>query len=361
MRNNLHGPFGRVRNGRLCLFAVLSLLFGFTACSSPSQTAQPPTQLPNQLRNAASPQSTPTYDGSGQITEPSIHFFDSPWNGYHYWLVVQPYPNSDNSKENPSILVSNDGSSWTVPPGLVNPIDLPTFPPSAGHLDDGDLFYDAASDQLWVYYIWEDYNGHPAISHVLRKVSSDGVHWSNSQDLIQVPGVAILSPTVEKIGNSYYMWSANGGTVGCSSTSTTTEYRTSSDGVHWSLPQPLNISQPGYVIWHIEVESVPSKQQYWMLLAAYPTGGQCGVTVLFFANSADGVNWTTYPHLALGIGSGWDNGEIYSSTFVYDPTQDLLSVWYSARGSVPGAPGVSRWHLGFTSGNFTEFLKYLQQ
>src|SRR5713101_8761326 len=237
----------RLPHCRCGLISILISVLGIVACAGPSS---PPGQnaqaITDPLQSAIVPQITPTYDGSGQVTEPSLRFFDTRWNGFRYWLVIQPYPNSDQSKENPSVLVSDDGSSWAAPPGLVNPIDLPSFPASTGHYDDGDLFYDAVSEQLWVYYIWEDYNGHPAISHILRKVSSDGVHWSKAQDLLQVPGVSIVSPTVEKIGNTYYMWSVNGGTVGCNSTSTTTEYRTSVDGMNWSQPQLANISQPGY-------------------------------------------------------------------------------------------------------------------
>ena len=349
----------RIRTSSILAFRILVILAGCTSCSYSAPASPPDPLIP--LQNAAAPQTTPTYDGSGQTTEPSVHFFDSGWNGYQYWLIVQPYPNGDNSKENPSMLVSNDGSSWAVPPGLINPIALPTFPPSVGHFDDGDLFYDAASDQLWVYYIREDYNGHLAISHVLRNVSSDGVLWSHAQDMLQVPGVAIFSPTIEKIGSSYYMWSVNGSNGGCNSASTATEYRISSDGLHWSLPQSVNISQPGYVVWHLEVKSVPSKQEYWMLLAAYPAGKNCGSTVLFFAKSIDGVNWTTYSHATLGVGSGWDSGAIYRSAFVYDSTQDLLKVWYSAWRVVPGTTDMTEWHLGFTSGKYTHLLEYLEQ
>jgi hypothetical protein len=327
-----------------CSIAVLTLTLITTACSPSSINSV--LQYSGGLSNAPSPQITPTYDGSGNVVEPSILFFPSGWRGFHYWLVVGPYPNSDASKENPSILVSDDGTSWEVPPGLTNPIDLPT----SGHLADSELFYDEASDRLCVYYIWEDYRG---FSRILRKVSSDGIQWSQSEDLFKVRVNDVVSPTVDKIGDTYYMWSINSGTAGCETTNTTTEYRTSTDGAVWSAPQLVNISQAGYVIWHIEVRYVPSKQEYWMLSAAYPAGDQCGHTVLFFNNSSDGVNWTSYPNPALGIGSGWDSGEIYRSTFLFDPSLNMLKVWYSARGG-------SEWHMGFTAGAYTGFLRSLQ-
>lgn len=328
-----------------CPIVIFVLVLVTTACSS--ATVKFVLQNDGALLSASSPQITPTYDGSGQVVEPSIYFFPSGWNGFSYWLIVNPYPNSDASKENPSILVSDNGSFWEVPPGLTNPIDLPT----TGHLDDSELFYDKASNQLWVYYLWEDLRG---FSHILRKVSSDGVNWSPAQDLFKVPDYNVVSPTVDKIGNTYLMWTVNAGTVGCNAKSTTTEYQTSTDGATSSAPHLVSISQAGYVIWHIEVRYVPSKKEYWMLSSAYPEGGQCGQNVLFFSNSSDGVNWTSYPKPTLGVHSGWDSGEIYRSTFLFDSSQDMIKVWYSARGG-------SEWHMGFTAGIYTDFLLSLQK
>jgi hypothetical protein len=328
-----------------CSIAVITLALLTNACSPFTTESTLPRAV--ALSNAPSPQITPTYDGSGTVVEPSIVFFSSGWNGFRYWLVVSPYPNSDGTKENPSILVSNDGTSWEVPPGLTNPIDLPT----AGHLADSELFYDEASGQLCVYYIWEDYRG---FSHILRKVSSDGVHWSQRQDLFKVPDYDVTAPTVDKNDDTYYMWSINAGKRGCDSTNTTIEYRTSTDGIVWSEPQLVNILQPGYVIWHIEVRYVPLKHEYWMLSAAYPEGDTCGYTVLFFNNSSDGINWKSYAKPALGLGLGWDNGQIYRSTFLFDSRQDMLEVWYGARSSS------GEWHMGFTAGVYADFLRWLQ-
>ncbi len=36
---------------------------------------------------------------------------------------MTPYPNGNDTYENPSILAGNDGTSWAVPAGLINPID----------------------------------------------------------------------------------------------------------------------------------------------------------------------------------------------------------------------------------------------
>src|SRR5690348_1682788 len=78
------------------------------------------------MTNADAFQITPTYDGSGQVTEPSILEFPGEWHGFRYWLVVAPYPHSNDLDENPSILTSQDGLHWSAPPGIENPLEKPS-------------------------------------------------------------------------------------------------------------------------------------------------------------------------------------------------------------------------------------------
>jgi hypothetical protein len=98
---------------------VISLLtFGFWGCATIHSPPEP-------LMNAAAPLTIPTYDGSGQLTEPDVIFFNSHWHGFQYWMAFSPYPFTNPAEENPSIVVSNDGVNWQVPDGLVNPLVLP--------------------------------------------------------------------------------------------------------------------------------------------------------------------------------------------------------------------------------------------
>jgi len=52
-----------------------------------------------------------------------------------------------------------------------------------------------------------------------------------------------------------------------------------------SAPVDVSFSQPGYQPWHLDVIYVPSKGEYWALVAAYATYVGCTETVLFFASS----------------------------------------------------------------------------
>jgi len=129
---------------RLALCACISIfLVSTAACSSGVEHVQ---VSPVPLANAPNPLVTPTYDGSGQSIEPDVTFIAPPWHGFNYWMAFSPYPNGNERDENPSILASNDGVNWQVPPGLHNPLALPSS--TDLYLDDASIFYDSASDQL---------------------------------------------------------------------------------------------------------------------------------------------------------------------------------------------------------------------
>lgn len=329
--------FNIQRHGLWILIAVVC----FTAGSAKTQHIQLAA-----LRSASSPLGTPTYDGSGQGMHPSIWFFPARWHGFAYWMAMTPYPNYDASKENPSILASNDGQTWVLPAGLTNPVASS----SNSTLADPDLFYDAASDQLWLYYIDKNY---PDGTHVIVKSSHDGITWSSAQSLFSAPVNGCLSPAVDLIGSTYYLWCVNAAPFGYDAQSSVVEYRTSRDGRTWSASQAAVAAQPGFVIWHIEVRYIPVKREVWMLAAAYPVGTASGDTILFFARSPDGINWQTYKHPILTPGPGWDHGEIYRSTFLFDGLHNLLRVWYSAMGN-------RIWHTGYTEANYSSLFEYIE-
>lgn len=92
--------------------AFLCALFVFMVCSGFSVDFRLPSD-PLKLASAY---------GDTQATHPSVLHFDEPWNGYTFWIAYSPYPEADDSKENPHILASNDGVNWVLPSGFTNPL-----------------------------------------------------------------------------------------------------------------------------------------------------------------------------------------------------------------------------------------------
>lgn len=282
------------------------------------------------LANAPTYQTTPTYDSSGQAIHPDIVYFPDEWNGYKYWMVMTPYPYYNSNAENPSILVSNDGSSWEIPPGLTNPI---IDSPSPGYNADPDIVYNNDTEELWVYFFryWMDTG---LVKLTLMK-SSDGVNWSEPEYLITWDRNIQdneRSYAVVKQGSDWHYWTQ------CFDAPSDIYYRHSTDGKNWSGAQSVTFLQvPSALPWHLDVIYVPTELEYWMLFNVYTAGE------LYLAKSTDRRNWTLYTNAVLSPSNyGWDNGQIYRPTLLYDSSSHLIRVWYSARNTE------SEWHTGYT-------------
>ena len=146
------------------------------------------------LKNAPQPELIPTYDGSNQSTHPSVLQFDTPWNGYRFWMAMTPYPFNYDGLEDPSVLASNDTKTWVVPDGLTNPL---TPAPKPGHNCDVELVYNRDCNELWLYYVEAD---DIVQSWVKLMRSKDGVHWTKPEIVLHDPvqKYSILSPCVQR-------------------------------------------------------------------------------------------------------------------------------------------------------------------
>ena len=306
---------------------------------------------PAPIGNSTTHQTIPTYvpssvDNTGQNVHPDVVYISAGWHGYKYWMAMTPYPNGNDTYENPSIVASNDGSSWVVPSGLTNPL-IQT--PSCGHNDDPSLIYDSNSNQLWLYFLETrvagacNDNTQLFYNHNYLKLitSGDGIHWSSpitaiNWDLSTSP--LFISPSVVLKDGIYRLWMAT--SVYPNSNSDLTLWQ-SNDGINWGTPQLTNNTS---IIWHLNVKYIPEKSEYWMISSDYSRSGN-----LQFAKSPDGVNWTAFPSPILYPG-GWNDG-LYRATFLYDSVSDLLKIWYSARND-------QIWYTSYVQKNYTDFYNF---
>jgi hypothetical protein len=286
--------------------------------------------------NASTPLTLATYDGSGQVVHPSVVHFASPWNGYSYWMVATPFPSSNAAYENPSLWVSNDNSTWIVPPGVTNPI---VAAPGGGYINnDPDLLL--GPDGL-LYLFWGTYDatGSPMVD-IYYITSSDGVNWSGSTSIMSSATNTIMSPTIVWHAGMWYMWviSNTGGNFD--------GYPLLYTGINLgSLTGPIicpidtryyltTVASP----WHLEVRWNPSGGFFDMVYVALnaPAG-------LYWLRSYDGVNWAmvgTTPFLTKGTTGHFDATELYRSTF--QPNGSNYDLWYSAEAAT------GYWEVGYT-------------
>jgi hypothetical protein len=263
----------------------------------------------------------PTYDGSGQVVHPDYAASSAGPFQYTGHLAITPYPFSNAKLENPSVFAGGSPLTWLLESGARNPI----LTPSAGYLSDPDLVYVAETGELWLYYRQVTNSN---LIHLVR--SQDGIHWGSPVQVAGAPNHEIISPSVVHRGpQDWWMWSVNGGAAGCHGLATSVEVRHSADGQHWSAPGPVNLSQPGFFPWHIDVEWIATRNEFW---AAYnvKVPGNCATPALYLATSPDGVNWTTRDRPLLAKGSIPAFADIvYRSTFSYDPVSEDIVFWYS--------------------------------
>lgn len=343
-----------------------------------------PLPVPYQLRDVLT---IPTYSYTAQggqtqkaewdTTHPDVIDFaktskeGGKWGGYRYWMVLTPNQDGYSQYENPCLAASNDGVNWVVPNGIENPLSGVKHEPAGTHNCDTDLVYNPDSDELWVYYVWEQDSpaGTPSNLRLIRvREKNDGFEITSTTDgkpyerLINSQyRYDMQSPAVvRRNANTWLMWSNNSDSDnsgnGWQSQVAFVELYTSTDGKNWTNKQSLADTLvlkgadgiASYIPWHLDVQWVESQNKYWGLFCAYPKGGNTNRTYLLFGTSEDGKTWTTYPKPLLAPRDNkWDNNFIYRSTFVYDNASGTLQVWYS--GGKSGG-----WRIAYTE--FENFL-----
>jgi len=301
----------------------------------------------------------PTYDGSGQAVHPDVLAFATPWHGWEYWMAFTPYPYAEAALENPSLLVSHDGTHWTAPPGVANPLVPPAT--RGAYNSDPDLSYDAGHDRLVLLYrqVFAGFNV------VYSRTSGDGTHWDPPRELFRRRNHGIISPTIASAApGTAAVWYVDAGPFVCPQRTTRVmvQRALSPDAVApriagrgWTTPEAAGLVQPGYSIWHVDVIWVAALHEYW---AVYPAFREhtCETNDLFFARSTDGMHWTTYPIPFLARHAGqWSSASLYRSSLVYDAARDVIRIFLSGEGD-----GL-RWHLGYVAYRRAEFLAWLQR
>lgn len=262
-----------------------------------------------------------TFDGSGQAVHPDPALTPVIWDGSESQLFVTPYPNGDITKENPSLFAQSSLFDWRVPSGVTNPV----ISPVSGYLSDPDELFNPDVGELWLYYRAV---GDANQIYLMRGAGPN--QWTPSTLVVAGPNHTVVSPTVVRRGpGDWMMWAVNSGATGCTSASTTVELRRSSDGINWSPPITTDLTEDQAFAWHIDVEWIPSKQEFWSLYNV-KTAGSCTTASLHFAKSVDGVHWTVLPGSVLDRGQIPEFADIvYRSSFIYDETSRSITIWYS--------------------------------
>lgn len=273
--------------------------------------------------NAVSNLTIPTYDGSDQLVHPDIYYNADGWNGYKYWMAMTPYPNANSAFENPSVVVSNDGITWVVPDGLINPI---ISTPAGGYNSDCSIIY--ADNKLYIFYR-EHISG---VVKIYSINSSDGINWS--APVLRITNPSVLSPSVLLDGSNYVMYYADFNSYGIikkiSAPSIDGEFANQSSVRIYNLPNDI-------YPYHVKV--IKHNSIYYMLCVTAQNNGGL-LARLYLAISNDGINFYSRSTPLINVSvSGFDKSLTYQATLI--PNLAIFDVWYSAFNG-------STWRVGKT-------------
>jgi hypothetical protein len=303
---------GSVRSGTLWAIAVV-----VAACADSSAPNHDPPPPPRDIHLLA----LETFDGSGQAVHPDLAETPPSWDGAARQLTVTPYPNGDASKENPSLFSARSFRDWFVPEGIVNPIAVP----ATGYLSDPDQLYNPDLNELWLYY-----RGVTSENQIFLIRAGSPTQRSSPLLVASGPNHTIVSPSVVRRGpHDWLMWSVNSGSIGCSSPATTVELRRSTDGVTWTDPVITDLGTLDPYPWHIDVEWIPSRGEFWAVYNV-KVAGSCTTAALHFATSTDGLAWNpaSSPVLVRGEIPAFAD-IVYRAAISYDPATELTTLFYS--------------------------------
>jgi len=182
-------------------------------------------------------------NGEIDYVHPSVLYLDTPWNGYRYWMGVNPYPNTVGTFENPYLFYSEDGETWLTLSGTPTPIK--PLEADTGNNSDAHIYIE---DNTMYYFNRGVLTAGGAYIDVFS--STDAINWSSRTRIINSNDVGFsdyVSPSLVKRGSTYYLFGTdpNEQTVLCvlSSTSITGT---------WTEINRMSLGNAGS-LWHPEV------------------------------------------------------------------------------------------------------------
>ena len=257
------------------------------------------------------------------------------WIGPRCWLLYTPYKNSDPSYENPAFLAASDDTAWTTPPAVRNPIV--GYPGSGYYNSDPDHDFDPWTGRMiQIYRLVTD-----SANKIMIMSTGTAKEWKapvlafaeRRHDAVS-PALVIEPDRTGKI------WYVRSGPLGCGARSSRVELRvarpdvaTAFEDATWSSPTPVDMSIPGYVIWHLDVTRLP-RGGYVALIAAFPGGTSCSNSDLWLATSDDGLVWRNFAipifWRGMRVARARSISTWYRGTLRYDVAADSLHLWPSA-------------------------------
>ena len=199
--------------------------------------------------------------GINEPYHPSVLYFENGWAGHNYWMAQSPFPMRPpkyrDSYENPCIYYSDDGVHFTAIEG--NPIDELTEKQLSEKCWFSDPQLVMRDGVLECFYRFSGYKDDIQYNHLYKKISTDGIHWSEREVIvildeqsIQIWGDNIISQSIiwsPEIG--YECWYVDKSNW---YKDRHLRYITSKDGVHWNQSIFCSLNGIETTPWHLHID-----------------------------------------------------------------------------------------------------------
>lgn len=262
----------------------------------------------------------PTYDGSNQATHPDALLERDAAGAAHLTLVMTPYPFSNDKLENPSLLVSDDGMTFTAPPGVAAPL---VAAPPRDHNNDPDLRRDPRTGDYEILYLEAL---RPDRQTLVALRSRDRQTWTRRDavvyDLHRGDPFIVSPAALDAAGQTHLFY--------VDTADRKLHTMVSADGATWDprSATPVSIDLGAVHAWH--VDALHGDGGYALLISGYVD--QFEHQDLYLATSPDLVTWTLRPqplldHSDPALGAALGVESLYRSTGVVE--HGTLVVWYA--------------------------------
>jgi hypothetical protein len=257
-----------------------------------------------------------TYDGSNQIVHPDVIFKNN-----KLILAITPYPNYNDSLENPCLYTSNNGLVFHEYLAKINPL---VNTPKMDHNSDPDIMYDKKGNLVLFYLETMRPFTNKVISLTqIGKSKKFRKRIVLFHDLTKKKDL-ILSPALANLNDQHFMFFVN-----CSLKKNRIQYVASKNLTKFDSKRTkkVKISFPvNYKPWHLDV--ITGNDKYYLLVNGFYGEQNADLYSLFIAESNDLIHWTKNHEILTETNvPDKDLGYIYRATGLV--TKDTIALWYS--------------------------------
>lgn len=146
---------------------------------------------------------------------PCVRYIENGIGGYHWWMVLSPYPGYDTTKEN-ILLFSGESEKEEIPPVKWNYVTEVCGTHPKGYNSDPNLYFDG--HELWIIWReWETENlpDDVPICCTMCSKTSDGIYFSEHQIIAhnefekkEVVGDTSMCPIVIRFNGNLKMYAS---------------------------------------------------------------------------------------------------------------------------------------------------------